>query len=310
MQITNVSVEQGRRFVPVKGWAGVVKTLNYYAGANTPGAQASQFETAKGIEKGTNSLAAGIFLLGSTMAGNRNNLVDKLLLEAGQSLEKRAEFEKSYDYDGGDVFHKTSVTIKKLGDDDMYAIGLYASYVGDKPEEGLAQRLGVPRTLLSCCIEVETKAAGKDRFEFDFEPVLHKLDAVLDIKKISGKQVAKAMLQKDDFGDGGGVFQLAEKDGLRVRIQPGRVERRMQYDRTSGKENDTWSVKGSVLSGKLAPDYRSEDKSVKATPTLKIVVSSAELFDAGFRKEPKSLWRPEQQQQAIDLANRIAAALK
>ncbi len=313
MQITSVSMNEGRRFVPVKGWDGVVKTLTLYSNGYTRGARAAERNVGDAIEKSSGALGLGIFLLGSIKAGERSNLVDRLLLEAGQTLERRSEFHKSYDYDAmGTPFMKTSVDIKKFGDD-MYGIGLYAAYVGDEPEAGLADHLGIPRALLSCSIEVETKPVADNRFEFDFEPVLRKLDTVLGTKKITGKQVAKAMLQKDDFGDSRASFMLGEQDGLRVRVQPGRVERRMVHDmpiKRGDKGRDSWSVKGSVFSGELARDYEKKDESAKATPTFKIVITSVERASTGFGDEPKPIWRPDMQQKAIDLTKKIAAALK
>ena len=199
---------------------------------------------------------------------------------------------------------------KKFGGGDMYGIGLWAAYVGDEPEAGLADHLGIPRTLLSCNIEVETRPVSKNRFEFDFEPVLRKLNTVLDIKNLTGKQVAKAMLQKDESGDDRGSFILAERDGLRVYIQPGRVERRMVFDRATRRDRDTWSFKDSIFSGELARDYDKEDENAKVNPTFLIVVSSTDQIDLGYRKETRPMWHPDQQQKAIDLANKIAAALQ
>jgi hypothetical protein len=309
MQITGVAVNEGRRLVPVKGWDSVVNAITLFGNGYTPGSGETQQNLLDSIEKNSGPLAFGVVLLGSIEMGKRSNLVEKLLFEAGQTLEYRSEFHKSYDYDGmGTSFFKTSVDIKKLGDD-MYGIGIHAVYVGDKPEQGLADAIGIPRALLSCSVEVETKSAGDNRFAFDFEPVLRKLDSVLDTKKITGKKVVAAMMTKNEDGDRTALI-LQEKDGLQVRIQLGRVERRMAFDHTTRKERDTWSAKGSVISGELARDYKKDDENAKATPTFLVIVSSAEQLDMGYRKESKPIWQPEKQQEAIDLANKIAAALQ
>lgn len=304
MQIVQVSTHQGRRYIPVKGWESVAKAINTYANGFTRGAKATV--DAIGKSHGSNGgLAVGMFLLGGAMVGSRSQLVDNLLKEAEEGLKTRTKFSKSYDYDGmGTSFFKTSVDIEVLDrEQDMYSIGIHAAYVGDEPEQGLADHFGIPRTLLSCSVEVETKPLSGNRFEFDFEPVLRKLDAVLDTKKTTGKQVVTAMMTKDDDRSASLVLQV--KDGLEVRIQPGRVENRMKY--SQGKPRDTWSSKGSMLSGELQRDYGNNDENAKATPTFLVVICSSQKD--GWRGS-LPIWQPDQQEKAIDLANKIATALQ
>jgi hypothetical protein len=211
----------------------------------------------------------------------------------------------------GTSFFKTSVTITVLDrNQGMYGIGINAAYVGDEPEQGLADYFGIPRALLSCSVEVETEPLPDNRFEFDFEPVLRKLDTVLETKKITGGQVAQAI--KPSKVDGEGFFLLQSKDGLSVRIRPGCVESRMLYDRpikAGQKPRDSWSVKGSVLSGELLQDYGSKDENAKKPPTFLIVVSPAKQPDSDSYAETMPIWQPDQQEKAIDLVNKIAAAL-
>lgn len=308
MQIVQVSTHQGRRYIPVKGWESVTKAINTYANGFTRGAKATKQVTADAIGKshGSNGeLAVGMFLLGGAMVGGCSKLVDNLLKEAEEGLKTRTKFSKSYDYDGmGTSFFKTNVDIEVLNrEQDMYSIGIYAAYVGDEPEKGLADHFGIPRTLLSCSVKVETKPLSGDRFEFDFEPVLRKLDAVLDTNKITGEQVIAAMMTKDD--DRGASFVLQVKDGLEVRIQLGRVESRMKY--SQGKPRDTWSAKGSVLSGELQRDYDNNDKNAKAMPTFLVVTCSSQK-DGWHDSLP--IWQLDQQEKAIDLVNKIATALQ
>lgn len=303
MQIVNVSVAERRRFVPVLGWDSVVTALTLFGNGYSRAAWKAEDNVLGSIAESAGDFGSLLFMLGSREAGKRSNLVDKLLLEAGQTLEHRSRFSRSYDYDGaGTPFMKTTVDINSIGDD-MYCIGLYAAYVGDEPEAGLAESLGIPRALLSCTVEVEADPVAGHRFEFDFEPILRRLESVLGTRKITGMQVARAMMQNRDEG---AVFTLGETRGLRVRIQPGRVEHRMKYDRRTGVERDTWSIDGRLLSGELARDYGAEDEDAKATPTLEIVVSSAKRSN----READPIWKFEQQQAAILLANRIARVLK
>src|SRR3989344_310884 len=306
MKIVQILTQENRRLIPLKGWDSVTKALNAFANGFTRGAKATEQVTADALGKshGSNGgLAVGMFLLGGAMVGGRSKLVDNLLKEAKESLKTRTKFSKDYDYDGmGTPFFKTSVYIEVLDrEQDMYGIGLNAAYVGNKPEQELAEHFGIPRTLQSCSVEVEAKALSGNRFEFDFEPVLRKLDMVLDTKKITGKEVAAAMLVKDD--DSNPTFVLQNKDGLEVRIQPGRVERRMKY--TQGKPRDTWSSKGSMFSGELQRDWDG-DENARATPTFLIVICSSQKN--GWRGS-LPIWQPDQQQKAVDLANKITKVL-
>jgi hypothetical protein len=312
MQITNISVSEGRRFIPVKGWDGVKKAITVFENGCSRGSHATQNELTKQVEEEHGGFGLGIFLLGSITAGSQSGLVERLLLEAGQRLEKRNEFEKSYDYDGmGTSFFKTNVKIKRIEPkEQMFAIGLYAAYVGDKPEVGLAEYLGVPRTLLSCSAVIETEPVKKDRFEFDFEPVMSKLDQVLCTGHIAGDTVAKNMLEKDSYGEDKASFSLGIHGGFQVTIFPGKVERRMKFDRKARVERDTWSVEGSVFSGDLAQDFSVEDENAKARPTFVISVTSPDELDLVYRKEAAPIWRPEEQRKAVALTNTIAAALK
>jgi hypothetical protein len=302
MEIVQVSVHPHRRLIPVQGWENVTKALNAYASGSTRHKTVEAIDRSSGSEGG---IAVGLFLLTDAVVGNRSQLVDNLLYEASRNLKDRTEFNKDYDYDGmGTPFFKTSVDVKVLDrHQDMYAIGIYASYVGDKPEQELADHFGIPRTLLSCLVEVEINPVSNNRFEFDFEPVLRKLDSVLDTKKIAGQQVAAAMLATENNTNP--VFLLERRGGLEIRIEPGRVERRMKY--STGDTKDTWSVKGSVFAGELQRDYSSGDENAKANPTLRIVISSSQKDDW---RHSLPIWQPDQQQSAIDLAERVAAVLR
>jgi len=308
MKIVKVSIHRGRRGIPVKGWKSVVNAINTYANGFTCGSGATEQVTAEAIGKshGSNGgLAIDVSSRGDAVVGCRSQLVDNLLKEAEECLRTRANFSKSYEYDGMSTpFFKTSVCIGVLDrKQDMYSIGINAAYVGDGPEQGLADHFGIPRMLLSCAVEVETEPLLGNRFEFDFEPVLRKLDAVLDTKKITGKQVVEAMMTQDEDRRISLVLQV--EDGLEVRIQPGKVEDRMKY--TQGKLRDTWSSNGIVLSGELQRDYDNENPNAKVAPTFLIVVCSLQRDDLGWNLP---IWRLDRQEKAIDLANKIAAALQ
>lgn len=318
MQIINVTVQENRRTVPVRGWEGVTKVLTAFSSGLPRGTCDTTQETLKDIGESHGARggdAQAMFMMGALSVGKPDGLVTRLLQEAKETLQKRNQHHADYDYDGmGTPFFKTNVTIGKLsGAKDMFAIGLWAAYVGDKPEIGLAEYLKVPRALYSSSVEVETNRAPNNRFVFDFNQVVGKLDSVLSFMKSetlgkvpTGADIARAMLKEED-GESRAIFLLQDKDGLQVRIFPNRVERRRSFDRKSVKMVDSWSVEGSKLSGNLRRDYTTDDESVKATPTFTISVSEPALDDRGGNR---AVWEPERQREMIALSKKIAEAMK
>ncbi len=310
MEIIKISMQENRYLIPLKGWSSVAKALNIFANGNLHSSRVTKEVTANAINDSLGSrdgsLGVGMFLLGENIIGRQSNLVENLLKEAEGALKKYPKFNKSYDYDGmGTPFFKTFVNIEILDEDqDMYAIGLYGTYsAGNRPEEELAKYLNIPRTLISCHVEIETKPFSANRFEFDFEPVIRKLDTLFKVKKITGRQIAAAMMVDDDVHIP--TFVLHDQDELRVQIQTGRVKERLQYK--EGVRRDTWAVKGSKFSGELERDYNSQDNNAKATPTFVIRVSSSQN---DFQGRSLRIWQPDQQQKMIDLANKIMSALQ
>lgn len=311
MQIVKVTTSEGRAAIPLKGWESVRKAICAYEGGKARGSRETTRETADAIQEAhgsSGSLAVGMFMLGGAIASTGGKLVQNLLADAEKKLKNDEHFTRSYDYDGmGTAFLKTSVDIDVLDrEQDMFALRIYAAYVGDEPEQALAEYFNIPRCLVGTTVDVEVKPEDGDRFAFDFEQIVRVLDGTLGTGKISGAKIAKAMLLPEKERESTPRFTLLEKDGLLVQILPGRVARRIEYVRGEGSR-DTWSVKGSVLSGNLERDFSSEDPDSKVTPTFRICVTTNKkrFFD---RYMP--IWDPAQQTQAIALMKQIAAALK
>jgi len=299
MKITGVSVNECRRYVPLKGWESVTKALTDFASGATCHSRSAETKSINDIGESSadGAMAVGLYLYAGALTGGRSDFVDRLLAEAKTKLSSKDGFSKSYDYDGVGAFHKTIVDIKVLDrKQDLYGIGLYAAYVGEKPEEGLAAHLGFPRTLLWCAVETKTKPRGK-RFEFDFERTLRLLDPTLGTEGIAGTSVVEALMASKD--DDSPSFALPDKDGFILRIGPGRIGQRLMYER--GKEpHDTWSAVQAKFSGELARDYTSPDPKATRAPTFLITVSSG----------TGPIWQPDRQARAVALANEIAAALR
>lgn len=310
MKIKNISLKERRSRIPLKGWQSVVNAVSTYAKGFTRGARATEQVTTDDIGRSHGSkggLAVALYNIGGAIVGGRGELVDNLLKEAEEVLKTRTRFNKSYDYDGmGTPFFKANVDIEVLDRElDMYSVSIYAAYVGDKPEQGLAKYFDIPRMLISCSVEVETFPLSGNRFEFDFEPVLRKLDRVLDTKDITGEQVVSSIMTMPK--EGNRDFRILQiKDGFEVSIKTGRIEDRMDY--THAREpRDTWSSKGSTFSGELARDWNNDDKNAKATPTFLIVVCHSQK---NYLNDSLPIWQPDLQQKAIELALEIATALQ
>lgn len=306
MKIIQVTTAEVRHRVPVKGWDGVTKALIAYSNGlprNTRGTEQVLFKEVAEAHGENGGLAVGILALGGAMA-QPGRLVTDLLKEAKEKLQERDSFSRDYDYDGmGTPFLKTTVYIDRIDrDEDMFCIGLNAAYVGNEPEQGLADYCGVPRALSQTLIDIEVEPVSATRFELDFEPVLRKLDPVLATYLVTGEKILASLMLGTDRDNP--TFALAVKDGLAVSIGPGRVGRRMEY--TRGKSEDTWSANGSVLSGNRAPDYSSEEEDARATPTMRVSVSNwkKDRFGAGLL-----IWKPDMQTIAADLTSQLAAAL-
>ncbi len=111
-------------------------------------------------------------------------------------------------------------------------------------------------------IEIETAPIEEDSFEFDFESVLRRLDAVLSTNRVSGKQVVEKLMTVVDRTGWPPSFVLYREEGLEVKIAPHFVQRRTSAN--------PWSADGAILRGKLIPS--SEERGAYETPTILITI--------------------------------------
>lgn len=314
MQIIGSRVVECRRHIPLKGWESVENALNLYASGQTAGSHDPEKVTIKALGRDPSpgaGLGVAMFVVaGAKNRSNTNGMVSTMLTEAKKALVSRTEWSKSYDYDGmGTPFFKAGVAIDVIDRKaEMFALGIWAAYVGDKPEAGLAAHLGIPRLLARVSVAIETEKLPGDRFEFDFDVILSKLKPLFPEKRLEGARVVAALMECDPEGGDGVRIELGAIDGFTLTLRPGNVERRWCYTRSGKRE--TWSVAGSTLSGELARDYEAKDENSKATPTLVIDVQSAEMVDMGYKKEPKNLWCTSDQARAVALAERVAALFR
>lgn len=308
MRITGVTNEQYRRYIPLKGWKSVEKAIQIYDDGFIRGSRATENEQVRAIAEENGDFASVFYLDASLKIGKRNKIVENMLQEAKSALKTRDNWKKDYDYDGmGTAFFKTSVEIKILDrESDLYAISIYASYVGDKPEEELAEYFGIPRALIWSIITVQTEPVGTDCFAFDFEWIARKLDSTLDIAGIGGETIAQAMIEKVE-NESKAEFVLLTIDDFTVTIGPARVEDRFIWKDPQGpgrKKIDTWSIDGAVLSGLLDSSY--EDRQKKEPPSFSISIAMRRKTDWGIKNVP--VWDMKKQERIIMLTDTIVKA--
>lgn len=302
MKITNVKVVECRSDIPVKGWDGLTELLNRYARGDFRGSNGTTAKAARDIGESYGGFAASMFLYTGATYGNGHELVKNLIDNAKEALQTRNSYKKSYDYDAsGTSFFKTSVEIYWLDKEaELFAVHFNAAYVGDEPEEQLAEVLGVTRVLQSVAVNIQAEPISDKQFEFDFEPVRRALDKVLDTSDITGCQIAEAMMAME-YHESNPVFNFREVDGLGICLRPWGVDR-MAWDLVLREQVDTWQIKGSKLRGNLCCDQKGEGEN----PHCRIVITTAhdgDVYDA------PPIWQVEKQQAAIALASKIEAAL-
>ncbi|MDD4901119.1 MAG: hypothetical protein PHS62_03340 [Patescibacteria group bacterium] len=256
MKIKKTTTEQHCGSIPLEGWNNVVEALIAYDSGLLTSSRATQDNLKEAIGQQGGVVGLGLLSAVTAKVSSGSGFVTNLLSEAQKALKTQDRWHRSYDYDAmGTSFFKSSVDIEVIDrKKQIFTLGINAAYVGDKPEEDLAKYLGVQRALHSSTVIVQTDRLPGDRFSFDFEAILRKLNGFLGAKKLTGEEVVKAMLETDRYGESKSSFVLKDEGGLTVSLAPGRVEGRFKYAQ-GGKKTDTWESKGANLSGLLADSY-------------------------------------------------------
>ncbi len=306
MDITNIEVSEYCLGIPLKGWDSVKAALQAYSDGKGRGARTTTNRHLDSVDQGPNGgMAVALTLYAGILLGKPDAFVERVLAEAEQVLKSHSQWHGSWDYDAmGTNFFKTSVDIE-LRDkkEEIYVLSINAVYVGDEPEKGLADHLGVPRTLLRHMITVTAKPLNSTHFEFDFNEIYDGLGPLLGLEAYVGTKIAQHMMSGDQF-DGPGRFVLKEDADLRVTLSLGRVERRFTFKH--GKVTaDNWKADGSVLTGLLADSYN--DHGTKEPPTFVITVSKKPEEKNQFGDSP--VWDAELRQKMATLADEIGKGM-
>lgn len=299
MKILSIEVESFRGLIPIKGWANVEKALALFSSGKTLGSGDTRRQLHEDVGDSGGGMA-GVMLMLAESKVDPDRVTKNLLKEAGDALKTRDAWSYGFDYDGmGTSFFKTTVRIEVLDrTEEVYGLGLNAAYVGTKPETELAKTLGLEKALYRASVVVTVERTGENSFSFDFDGVMQKLSAIKGLRKKTGEQFVTALMESTDDRP---AVSLGTIDGYSVTLGPYGVSERINYGGT--KRRETWSASGSVLTGELARDYTSEDREAKANPSFLINVSRPDKY-------APPLWRHEEQQQMIAVAERIKQALQ
>jgi len=310
MDIIQVETHQHDRYIPIQGLDSVEEALNTFARGITSSSRATEQHQVEAVGQSQGGFAAAFYVFSAPhMRESGNGFVQQhIMSDARVALQKGSKWSQHFDYDGQGSFFKTSVDINVLDrETDLYALGIHAAYVGGY-EEGLADHLGVPRSLVWASVEVETMPINDNRFEFDFETILRRLDNVLNTNEVSGEEVIQVMMALNSYNESKASFVLSHKNqDVTVTLSPGVVDGRFDYGNrdNSNQPADTWEVEGSIMRGRLRESY--EERGKMAAPTLVISLRSAytDVYDGTL-----PIWDPEKKAFALELRDHIASALR
>ena len=315
------------------GWDSVESGLNTFESGASRGSHATEDHNVKAYSEA--GPLGGILFLRANNRVSGSSFVGEMLEEAKVSIQNRGKWQRSYDYDGQGVFHKTSVEITALEKPkDAYLLGLNAAYVGKEVEDGLAAHLGVEQGLQRKSANVQIAPNG-DQIHIDFDKVLAKLkgiklekatavlsrtESLLNLAKIAdgihalfeesriqnkphlltGQDVVDYFMTTDKYGSEPDPLVLGSKGEVELALSLG-VGRRFVYDH--GKRSDSqWIGEGSVLSAPIATDY--EEK--KITPYINITAQKASKDK--YSRLP--IIEPQSRQIAEDLISSVVQAFR
>jgi hypothetical protein len=119
-------------------------------------------------------------------------------------MKGSGHFERHFDWDGVGPFLQTNVAVTDLRGEDYvpegysapFLLGLYAAYVGEKVEHGLAESAGLPTGLHWASTELTLPAVG-DRASVDVARILDPIRGLLGIPNVPAERVAKLMMPKE-----------------------------------------------------------------------------------------------------------------
>ena len=233
MKITSAVTQEYTRGIPLKGWDSVVTALNNFANGHTDGARDTEDHQMKAISQSQGAFGLGLYILGAShLQGGASNFVTRMLEEAKSSVQQHGRWSRHYDYDGVGVFFKTSVEIHMLDKkDDLYMLEINAAYVGDKPERGLAQYLGIPLTLRRSSAIAQVESVDEMHFSFDFEQIIQAVKKIVPtVKGVTGKSIAQHFMSGDKYSSPKPVVIYHDQD-IEITVGTGRVEQPRKSDR-------------------------------------------------------------------------------
>jgi hypothetical protein len=280
LTVDGIKVEEHQSGIPLIGWDSVRNALYAFAEGKSRASRATERHNINAYSQMDPLAGFGFALRNNQVRGDQ--FIDGMLEEAQPQIESRGQWSRSYDYDGQGRFHKTTVEITTLPEqDDTYLLELNAAYVGKEVEEGLAEYLDVRRGLQWKNAEVEVNSRNNTA-RIDFDNILGRLKGVRDKltkpptrslfrrdpQPSNGKEIVDAIMKTDEYSSPKPVV-LGTDGQLEVTLGLGRVGRRYEWQSGNPGEN-RYQAEGGVLTVPLDTDYRDESKTVPATVKISI----------------------------------------
>ncbi|OGG03198.1 hypothetical protein A2W14_07245 [Candidatus Gottesmanbacteria bacterium RBG_16_37_8] len=282
LKITSIQTLDRFIGIPLENWDRVKEALYAFASGRPDGSRATEAHNVKAYGEVDGGLGAAMFILGNRQE-SPSLFVDGMLEEASKQIETRGKWERHYDYDGQGVFHKTTVEIDKIPDEnDRYLLKLYAAYVGGKVEDGLAEYLGIEQGLQFKQVSAILEPQG-DKFAIDFDAVAKKIQPFYaefnpEAAPLTGELLLDVILAVDPKDKSTRSFPIGVKKGIDVSFDLGRLGYRINW--VNGKPSeDTWSREGNVLKGPLAKDYSDEGGFEAPSVVISIQKVSVDRWD-------------------------------
>lgn len=305
MKIAGVNITEYRSGIPLSGFDSVASALHTFSTGRSGSSRATKDDLEGNVARMGGAMGMGIFLL-ATAGQDRSTFVERMLQEAQPAVNGNGRWSRHYDYDGQGVFHKTTVELTKLPEqEDAYLLGLNAAYVGKEVEDGLAETLGVEQGLQWKGVNVVLEPEGSN-FRIDFDQVADRLQDIYAelepaptpeprgfrqrlveaVRKtptenerlpLTGERIIQELLTTDGHRDSNSVV-LGIKDGVEVSVGLGRVGDRFNW-KGGNRDEELWRAEGTVLTGPLAESYERDGQLEAPSVSFSVKRYSEDRYD-------------------------------
>ena len=174
---TNVEQKSYSTCIPIKGFENIREVLYIFASGKSQGSRKAYTVNQKQYNE-THSGMLDYYIKNATGNVSGNRFVDMMIWPKFDEWQKKRDHyykcSVGFDYDGGQAFHKTDVSVLEFdANNQMYGLSINAAYIGKEPEDGLARYLNLEQCLYWTAVNI-TGISSFDTennvvFNFDFK---------------------------------------------------------------------------------------------------------------------------------------------